>query len=265
MGRTAMSSPTAAGFQVLQTGQVAPGAPTGITFQSHLDGGRTNLSSARESHGHSRRTLGPTGEMPWDECPPWPCEREVCVRADRAQPAMGRGRVRERCDGKRLSGGGASRVVPSSKGQRSTISGARRGNPWRRSIFRVTAIGGVSVGEPEPEMLKQDGPSRRPSCRPTNHGIRWGSAPRRQVLADDRDWGDRTCVDCVAADAARAPATGLAFTPERSDEPPETSSYRTDARPDRRRASTTTPVGIFHRAYVRHLSVAGQMTGRNPS
>jgi queuine tRNA-ribosyltransferase len=99
-----------------------------------------------------QQNLGSDIAMVIDECPPWPCERDDCAKA-----------VARSCAGR----GSANRSPPTagfSRGhhvfaivQGSTFDDLRReaAESLAALDFPGYAVGGVSVGEPEPEMLKQ--------------------------------------------------------------------------------------------------------------
>jgi queuine tRNA-ribosyltransferase len=67
------------GFQVFSLAKLRRVRDEGITFQSHLDGA-TIFLGPREVMA-IQQNLGSDIAMVLDECPPWPCERDVCARA----------------------------------------------------------------------------------------------------------------------------------------------------------------------------------------
>src|SRR3984957_20674885 len=67
------------GFQVFSLAKLRDIREEGAAFQSHLDGARHFLGPKEVMR--IQADLGSDIAMVLDECPPWPCEREACVRA----------------------------------------------------------------------------------------------------------------------------------------------------------------------------------------
>ncbi len=133
------------GFQVFSLAKMRKLTPDGCWFNSHLDGRRIFLGP-RESM-EMQRTLGSDIAMAFDECLPWPCDRE---RAEKS--------VSITLDWARMS-----LDAPHAPGQLvfGIVQGGVYGDIRRRCAeelvqmdFPGYAIGGVSVGEPEEEMYK---------------------------------------------------------------------------------------------------------------
>ena len=133
------------GFQVFSLAKMRKLTPDGCWFNSHLDGRRIFLGP-RESM-EMQRTLGSDIAMAFDECLPWPCDRE---RAEKS--------VSITLDWARMS-----LDAPHAPGQ--LVFGIVQGGVYadirRRCAeelvqmdFPGYAIGGVSVGEPDEEMYK---------------------------------------------------------------------------------------------------------------
>jgi queuine tRNA-ribosyltransferase len=117
--------------------------------------------------------------------------------------------------------------------------------------FPGYAVGGVSVGEPEPEMLKQVGATTPylPADRP-RYAMGLGTPPQLlKMIALGVDM-----FDCVMP--TRVARNGLAFTP---DGPMNVRNerFRTDPRPLVEGLDNYT--AGFSRAYLRHLQLAGEM------
>jgi queuine tRNA-ribosyltransferase len=118
--------------------------------------------------------------------------------------------------------------------------------------FPGYAIGGVSVGEPEPEMLKQVGATAPflPADKP-RYTMGLGTPPQLlKMVALGVD-----LFDCVLP--TRVARNGLVFTP---DGPMNlrNEKYRTDAQPIVEGLDNYT-CRNFSRAYLRHLTMAGEM------
>jgi queuine tRNA-ribosyltransferase len=136
------------GFQVFSLAKLRKITEEGVHFQNHLDGTPTFIGPERSME--IQRDLGSDIVMLFDECPPHPCSHEDAAKsldltlrwAERcrewwdAQPAEGRPLIFGIVQG---SG------YPDLR-QRSAEALVEIG-------FDGYAIGGVSVGEPEPEMF----------------------------------------------------------------------------------------------------------------
>jgi len=117
--------------------------------------------------------------------------------------------------------------------------------------FPGYAVGGVSVGEPEPEMLKQVGATTpfMPAHKP-RYTMGLGTPPQLlKMIALGVDM-----FDCVLP--SRVARNGLVFTP---DGPMNlrNEKYRNDPRPITEELTNYTTG--FSRAYLRHLTVAGEI------
>jgi len=133
------------GFQVFSLAKMRKLTPDGCWFNSHLDGRRIFLGP-RESM-EMQRILGSDIAMAFDECLPWPCERE---RAEKSVAIT-------------LEWAKMSLDAPHAPGQ--LVFGIVQGGIYddiRRKCaealvqmdFPGYAIGGVSVGEPEEAMYQ---------------------------------------------------------------------------------------------------------------
>jgi len=133
------------GFQVFSLAKMRKLTPDGCWFNSHIDGRRIFLGP-RESM-EIQRILGSDIAMVFDECLPWPCERE---RAEKSVAIT-------------LEWAKMSLDAPHAPGQ--LVFGIVQGGVYddirRRCAEELTqmdfpgyAIGGVSVGEPEETMYK---------------------------------------------------------------------------------------------------------------
>ena len=133
------------GFQVFSLGKIRKIQEHGVEFRSHLDGSRVFLGPVESMA--IQRELGSDIAMVFDECPPHTAPREDVVKA--VQRTL---RWAEEC-----------RRQPRAPGQ--LVFGIVQGTHFpalRRHCaealvameFDGYAIGGVSVGEPEPEMMR---------------------------------------------------------------------------------------------------------------
>ncbi len=137
------------GFQVFSLTKFREIQEHGVEFQSHIDGSRCFLGpkEVMEIQG----VLGSDIWMVLDECPPWPCAEEV-VRAAVERSIRWAGECKEH----------KNRMPDASKSLLfAIVQGGSYGDLRRECAQRLVeigfdgyAIGGVSVGEPEVEMLK---------------------------------------------------------------------------------------------------------------
>jgi len=136
------------GFQVFSLAKLRKITPDGVHFQNHLDGTPTFIGPERSME--IQRDLGSDIVMAFDECPPHPCSREDAAKSLDLT----------------LSWERRSRDWWHTQPQenRPLLFGIVQGSSYedlrRRSAdelvsigFDGYAIGGVSVGEPEPEMM----------------------------------------------------------------------------------------------------------------
>jgi queuine tRNA-ribosyltransferase len=236
------------GFQVFSLAKLRDIRDEGVAFQSHLDGAKLFLGPREVMT--VQQNLGSDIAMVLDECPPWPCEREECAKAVARSARWARQCKAIAQDSGFLANGHHVFAIV----QGSTFDDLRQAAAEELTAmdFPGYAVGGVSVGEPEPEMLKQVGATT--PCLPTNkprYTMGLGTPPQLlKMIALGVDM-----FDCVLP--TRVARNGLVFTPDgpinlRNER------YRTDARPIVENMDNYT-CRNFSRAYLRHLTVAGEM------
>jgi queuine tRNA-ribosyltransferase len=236
------------GFQVFSLAKLRQVRDEGITFQSHLDGATLFLGPREVMT--IQQNLGSDIAMVLDECPPWPAERDVCARAVERSLRW----ARECLAAARDSGAAAAGQLVFAIVQGSTFDDLRRDAAAALAAldFPGYAIGGVSVGEPEPEMFRQVAATapHLPPDRP-RYAMGLGTPPQLlRMIALGVD-----LFDCVMP--TRAARNGQVFTPDgplnlRNER------FRTDARPVVEGLDNYT-CRHFSRAYLRHLSLANEM------
>lgn len=150
------------GYQIFSLAKLRKITEEGVEFQNHIDGGRAFISP--EIAMEIQMELGGDITMALDECVPYPCEYEYA-----AQSAEMTTRWAKRClEWKRRNGETANERVAASPIRRfadsilvgivqgATFEDLRKGSA--QAIvdldFDAYAIGGVSVGEPEEEMMR---------------------------------------------------------------------------------------------------------------
>jgi len=235
------------GFQVFSLSKLRKLRDDGIEFQSHLDGAKLFLGP-KEVMG-IQQNLGSDIAMVIDECPPWPCEREACAEAVARSYRWAQQCRQIATDSGFLAAGHHVFAIV----QGSTFDDLRReaAESLAALDFPGYAVGGVSVGEPEPEMLKQVGATTpfMPVHKP-RYTMGLGTPPQLlKMIALGVDM-----FDCVLP--SRVARNGLAFTPDgpinlRNER------FRADPRPIAEEINNYTT--RFSRAYLRHLTVAGEI------
>ncbi len=236
------------GFQVFSLAKLRRVRDEGITFQSHLDGATIFLGPREVMT--IQQNLGSDIAMVLDECPPWPGEREVCQRA------VGRSHrwARECLAAARDLGMPAAGQLVFAIVQGPIFDDLRReaAEALTALDFPGYAIGGVSVGEPEPEMFRQVAATtpHLPADKP-RYTMGLGSPPQLlKMIALGVDM-----FDCVLP--TRCARNGQVFTPDgpmnlRNEQ------YRADPRPVVEGLDNYT-CRHFSRAYLRHLTLANEM------
>jgi queuine tRNA-ribosyltransferase len=241
------------GFQVFSLAKLRDIRDDGVAFQSHLDGAKHFLGP-REVMG-IQQDLGSDIAMVIDECPPWPCERDDCVRAVARSMRWARA-CKEIAEGNGFLAAGhhVFAIV-----QGSTFDDLRREAAESLAALDLSgyAVGGVSVGEPEPEMLKQVG-ATTPYLPANKPRYTMGLGTPAQLLKMIALGVDM--FDCVLP--TRVARNGLAFTPDgpinlRNEK------FRADARPIVADGApgAASYAHNFSRAYLRHLTLAGEILG----
>jgi queuine tRNA-ribosyltransferase len=133
------------GYQIFSLAKIRKITEEGAHFQNHLDGTPTFISP--ETAMEIQATLGSDIAMVLDECPPYPCEHAYAARS------------------LELTARWARRSREAYQSADSQLFGIIQGGTFqdlRRASAEATvqigfdgyAIGGVSVGEPEPEMMQ---------------------------------------------------------------------------------------------------------------
>ncbi len=235
------------GFQVFSLAKLRDIREDGVAFQSHLDGAKLFLGPREVMT--IQANLGSDIAMVLDECPPWPCTRDECARAVERSFRWAKQCKEIATENGFLAGGHHVFAIA----QGSTFDDLRREAAESLASLDLPgyAVGGVSVGEPEPEMIKQVGATTpyMPVDKP-RYTMGLGTPPQiLKMIALGVDM-----FDCVLP--SRVARNGLVFTP---DGPMNlrNEKYRTDPRPISEEVNNYT--SRFSRAYLRHLTVAGEM------
>jgi queuine tRNA-ribosyltransferase len=235
------------GFQVFSLAKLRDIRDDGVAFQSHLDGASLFLGPREVMT--IQQNLGSDIAMVLDECPPWPGEREACARACARSLRWARQCKEIAAENGFLAAGRQVFAIV----QGSTFDDLRRGAAEALAAldFPGYAVGGVSVGEPEPEMLKQISATTPflPAEKP-RYTMGLGTPPQLlKMVALGVDM-----FDCVLP--TRVARNGLVFTP---DGPLNLRNEKCRADPRPIVEGLDNYTARFSRAYLRHLVQAGEM------
>ncbi len=246
------------GFQVFSLAKLRDIRDDGVAFASHLDGAKLFLGPREVMT--IQQNLGSDIAMVLDECPPWPAERDAVAKAVSRSLRWAKQCQEIATDNGFLAAGHHVFAIV----QGSTYDDLRREAAESLAALALPgyAVGGVSVGEPEPEMLKQVGASTpfMPKDKP-RYTMGLGTPPQLlKMIALGVDM-----FDCVLP--SRVARNGLVFTPDgpmnlRNEQ------YRKDPRPivvDDGGVGGGGSVGAknytatFSRAYLRHLTLSNEI------
>lgn len=233
------------GFQVFSLAGLRKVGEDGVTFQSHVDGSKLFLGPVEAMA--AQRIFGSDIAMCFDECPPYPCSAQsACQAVDKTLLWAGLCAEQARAPGQLVFGivqGGEFRELRERCARELTAIG-----------FDGYAVGGVSVGEPEPVLLQEveDGVRLLPVERPRyvmGLGDMWQMT---EAVAQGVD-----LFDCVMP--TRHARNGSAFTTH-GFYPVKAGAYKDDTRPVEEGCSCYC-CRTFSRAYVRHLLNVKEILG----
>jgi queuine tRNA-ribosyltransferase len=242
------------GYQIFSLAKLRKITDEGVQFQNHLDGTPTFISP--EIAMEIQATLGSDIAMVLDECPPWPCEREYAARSlemtvrwaarckeAKAQRPMSQAEPR-------------SRQLVFGIVQGATFADLRRESAQAtvQIGFDGYAIGGVSVGEPEEEMMLaiENSEPFLPADKP-RYAMGLGTPPQMlELIARGVDM-----LDCVLP--TRLARNGTAFTAGGTLNL-KNAEFALDKRPIEESCGCPACRG-FSRGYIRHLVKAEEILG----
>lgn len=236
------------GFQVFSLAKLRRITEEGVHFQNHLDGAPCFIGP--ETSMEIQETLGSDIVMAFDECPPHPCAREEAARS--LELTL---RWERRCLDWWAGRGG----------ERPLLFGIVQGSGYsdlrERSARELVAmgwdgyaVGGVSVGEPEAEMMKavEFAVPHLPADRP-RYAMGLGTPPQMvEMVARGIDM-----FDCVLP--TRVARNGTAFTAAGTLNL-KNACFSLDDGPIERGCGCYACEN-FSRAYLRHLVKAEEILG----
>jgi queuine tRNA-ribosyltransferase len=233
------------GYQIFSLAKIRKITEEGAHFQNHLDGTPTFISP--ENAMEIQATLGSDVAMVLDECPPWPCEHDYAARSlEMTVRWAKRSKDASHADGQLVFG-----IV-----QGATFADLRRASAEAtvQIGFDGYAIGGVSVGEPEPLMMKalEDSEPFLPNDKP-RYAMGLGTPPQLiELIARGVDM-----FDCVLP--TRLARNGTAFTAAGTLNL-KNAEFILDKAPIEE-GCTCPACREFTRGYIRHLVKAEEILG----
>lgn len=238
------------GFQVFSLAKLRKITPEGVHFQNHLDGAPCFIGP--ETSMEIQHTLGSDIVMAFDECPPHPCTRDAAAES----LDLTLGWERRSIDWWAGRNGGGERPLLFG-----IVQGSSYGDLRERSAKALVAmgwdgyaVGGVSVGEPEAEMMAavEFSVPHLPHDRP-RYAMGLGTPPQLvEMVARGIDM-----FDCVLP--TRIARNGTAFTATGSINL-KNACFTLDAGPIEEGCGCYACEN-FSRAYLRHLVKAEEILG----
>jgi len=236
------------GFQIFSLAKLRKVTEEGVHFQNHLDGMPTFISP--ETAMEIQATLGSDIAMVLDECPPYPCDRDYAARSLSMTT-----RWAKRCQGAAKTVDGNSRLLFGIV-QGATFEDLRAESAQAlvEMNFDGYAVGGVSVGEPEEEMIRAVEASEPflPNDKP-RYAMGLGTPPQMiEMIARGIDM-----FDCVLP--TRLARNGTAFT-ARGTLNLKNAEFAMQKGPIEE-GCTCLACREFSRGYIRHLVKAEEILG----
>ena len=231
------------GFQIFSLAKLAKVDEQGVSFRSHIDGSLLELTPEKSMA--IQRNLGSTIAMVLDHLPPLPSPPNV-IRESCERTLRWAGRCRDtKTDEQAMFG-----IV---QGGLDLSLREHCAKGLVELDFDGYAVGGLSVGEPPPDMYRVTAATtpHLPHDRP------------RYLMGVGRPEDLLACIargidmfDCVMP--TRNGRNSMAFTDDGSLKI-RNAKHRSDPRP--LDENTPSPLRHFSRAYLRHLAIAGEMLG----
>lgn len=250
------------GYQIFSLAKLRKITDDGVEFQNHIDGARAFISP--EIAMEIQTVLGGDIAMALDECVPYPCEYDYA-----AQSAKMTTRWAKRCaDWKRRNGETAKRGLADSPTRRSAdsmlfgiVQGATFEDLRKENAQAIVdldfdgyAIGGVSVGEPEEEMMRavEWAESFLPGNRP-RYAMGLGTpAQLLELIARGMDMFDCVLPTRLARNGTAFTATGTLNL--------KNAEFILDKNPIEQNCACEA-CREFSRGYIRHLIKAEEILG----
>ena len=245
------------GYQIFSLAKLRKITDDGVHFQNHVDGTPAFISP--EIAMEIQAALGSDIAMVLDECPPWPCERDYAAKslettihwAARCKAASGK----RQADTSQPPNDSTTQLLFG------IVQGATFEDLRKQSAealveigFDGYAVGGVSVGEPENEMMKAVESSEPflPTDKP-RYAMGLGTPPQLlEMIARGMDM-----FDCVLP--TRLARNGTAFTAAGTLNL-KNAEFALDKRPIEEGCGCAS-CREFTRGYIRHMIKAEEILG----
>ncbi len=237
------------GFQVFSLAKLRRVTPEGVHFQNHLDGTPTFIGP--ETSMQIQRDLGSDIVMLFDECPPHPCSHADAAKSLELTLAWA-ARCRAWWDAQPQEG--RPLVFGIVQGSSYADLRERSARTLVEMGFDGYAVGGVSVGEPEPEMFAaiENAVPFLPEEKP-RYAMGLGTPPQMlEMVGRGVDM-----FDCVLP--TRLARNGTAFT-ARGTLNLKNAPFAEDPSPIEEGCACAA-CRDFSRAYIRHLVKAQEILG----
>lgn len=237
------------GFQVWSLAKLRKITEEGVRFRNHLDGAYMMLSPEKSMEIQGK--LGSDIAMLFDECPPYPCDRKYAEKSLGYTTRWGRRCKEWIMANEPLSGEGRQHHFGIVQGSIYADLREQSAKELAELDLDGYAIGGVSVGEPEEEMLRaiDNAAPFLPKNKP-RYAMGLGTPVQLlEMIARGVDM-----FDCVMP--TRLARHGLALTPDGS---LHIKNKRYEDDPSPLDPEGHPSVTRFSRAYIRHLFKAGEM------
>jgi queuine tRNA-ribosyltransferase len=249
------------GYQIFSLAKLRKITEEGVEFQNHIDGARAFISP--EIAMEIQAALGSDIAMVLDECVPYPCEYDYAAKSAEMTTRWAR-----RCKAV-ASAVSAEKASNAPRTAHSTarqllfgiVQGGAFENLRKQSAQAITeldfdgyAIGGVSVGEPEEEMMRavESAEPFLPKHKP-RYAMGLGTPPQMlEMIARGMDM-----FDCVLP--TRLARNGTAFTAKGTLNL-KNAEFTLDKRPIEENCACET-CRQFSRGYIRHLIKAEEILG----
>jgi queuine tRNA-ribosyltransferase len=258
------------GYQIFSLSKLRKITEDGVEFQNHIDGARAFISP--EIAIETQAALGGDIVMALDECIPYPCEYDYAAQSAEMTTRWAKRCKEWKAENAQCSTSNAQRPtseIDSINSQRSTLNqllfGIVQGgtlDDLRRASaqaiveldFDGYAIGGVSVGEPEEEMMRavESAEPFLPKDKP-RYAMGLGTPPQLlEMIARGMDM-----FDCVLP--TRLARNGTAFT-DTGTLNLKNAEFARDKRPIEENCVCSACRG-FSRGYIRHLVKTEEILG----
>jgi len=243
------------GFQVWSLAKLRKISEEGVHFQNHLDGAPTFIGP--ETSMEIQAALGSDIAMLFDECPPYPCERDYAEKSGELTLRWALRCKEWVAKNEPQAGGGTGRQLHFGIVQGSTFPDLRERSA--RGLVEIGfdgyAVGGVSVGEPEQEMLAavERSVPFLPEDKP-RYAMGLGTPPQMiEMVARGVDM-----FDCVLP--TRVARNGMVYTGGGTLNL-KNEKFTRDKSPIEEGCECPACAGGFSRGYIRHLVKSSEILG----